>query len=518
MTAQVNETEIISSGGVSNTSGLIAAFVIPNAVRGPVMTPILLSDPNKLLQVFSMDNTIKPGSSLAYYGLSRWLETGTAWAVRPFNTGLFNSAIEITSTGSATTTNAPAPVPQYPNALTTYTFGVTGCILLASKDPGSWGNRLSVAISLPSSTSILFNYQFNITVYLDSAIVETWSVTRVIGTLDGYGQSAYILDVLKASLYLGADDNVAVVNTVLPSVIPMTALINGADGTTATSANIITALDLYYQKNNYSLTILLDIGIDTVPVQEEMSLIASTRKDCAAITATPFSVENDIINYTANIVAYRTTFVVNDKRTGIWCNHLEMFDKYNNRNIYISATLGAALAINNVFVNANPWQPAAGWIYGVLVGFEDTLLKLETGDLALITAAGINPIRKTNRGIVVWGQKNTTYPPNLADRMNVTFLLITIIPVINNFLESDLFKLDTTTVQTNVVTVVSAYLAGIKGKGGLYAFRVVCDSTNNTPANIDNYQFNVDIYLQPAKGIEEIQERLIVTPTGATLQ
>jgi phage tail sheath protein FI len=45
-------------------------------------------------------------------------------------------------------------------------------------------------------------------------------------------------------------------------------------------------------------------------------------------------------------------------------------------------------------------------------------------------------------------------------------------------------------------------------------YQVVCDTTNNTPAIIDDNQLNVDIYVKPSRSAEFIQLSVIITNTG----
>jgi hypothetical protein len=48
----------------------------------------------------------------------------------------------------------------------------------------------------------------------------------------------------------------------------------------------------------------------------------------------------------------------------------------------------------------------------------------------------------------------------------------------------------------------------------MYAYQIVCDSSNNTPQMIDSNQFRGDIYIQPAKSINFIQLNFVATRTG----
>jgi hypothetical protein len=62
--------------------------------------------------------------------------------------------------------------------------------------------------------------------------------------------------------------------------------------------------------------------------------------------------------------------------------------------------------------------------------------------------------------------------------------------------------------------LITPFLADIKARRGIYDFRVVCDSTNNTPAVIDANQFVGDIYVKPSRSVNYIQLNFVAVRTG----
>ena len=128
---------------------------------------------------------------------------------------------------------------------------------------------------------------------------------------------------------------------------------------------------------------------------------------------------------------------------------------------------------------------------------------------------GINPIRFTSgKGIVVWGQKTLLSRQSALSRMNVRLMLIVIEPAIKQLLENYLFDLIDTSVQSIVSTKIGSYLDGIVARKGMYAYDVICDSSNNTAQDIANNTLNVDVYVQPTASIEAIPVRIVITPAS----
>ena len=58
------------------------------------------------------------------------------------------------------------------------------------------------------------------------------------------------------------------------------------------------------------------------------------------------------------------------------------------------------------------------------------------------------------------------------------------------------------------------HLSGVKNVGGIYNYLTIMDSSNNTPAIIDQNLGIIDIILEPARGIHKFINRVTVTRTG----
>ena len=94
-------------------------------------------------------------------------------------------------------------------------------------------------------------------------------------------------------------------------------------------------------------------------------------------------------------------------------------------------------------------------------------------------------------------------------------LLIVIEPSAMEFLEAFEFKLNDTLTRLLVHDGLEAMMKNIKARGGVYDFKVVCDTTNNTPEVIDNNELYADLYVKPTKAAEFITFRTVITTTGA---
>jgi len=137
------------------------------------------------------------------------------------------------------------------------------------------------------------------------------------------------------------------------------------------------------------------------------------------------------------------------------------------------------------------------------------------GEMDYLYDNGINPIRfYPGKGIVIWGQKTLSARPSALDRMNVRLMLIVIEPAIEAALEDFLFELNDEATRGLVKTMIDNYMEGIKGRRGVYDYYTVCDDSNNSADDIDNYRMNVWLFVKPTKAVEYIPFSVVITSTG----
>ena len=403
------------------------------------------------------------------------------------------------------------------------TFDENAVFYITQKDPGEWGKDLRIEI-ITNPEIVKEPNAFILNVYLSDNInipVESWVLSRKPGTLDGYGRNIYINDALQGSNYIRGFNNPLVDENILPAEISKSHLgfmVAGNDGLPVTESTYVNAVDVFANKNNYPVTLILDGGITLEGYQKKLLEICEIRKDCFAILSTPISAEfdNDYLN---KIIEYRkVTLNANSSFGAIFTSHLKIVDKFNDRDIYVSPDGYAAAAINYSATNFEIWYPPAGQKRGVLF-VKDVLIKFKDGELNALYDAGINPIRfYPGKGISIWGQKTLSSRPSALDRINIRMLLIVIENAIAKFLEDFLFELNDDMTGKLIEIQISNYLDSIKARKGIQDYLVVSDETNNTPQDYDNHIRNVDVYIKPTQSLEWINFTTILTPSGLSFK
>ena len=192
-----------------------------------------------------------------------------------------------------------------------------------------------------------------------------------------------------------------------------------------------------------------------------------------------------------------------------------MYDTYND--VYRWVPLNgdvAGLVARTEFTNDAWWSPAGfnrGQIRGVIrlpynpkQAHRDTLYK-----------NNINPVVAfPGEGTVLYGDKTMQRKPSAFDRINVRRLFIVLEKAIATAAKYQLFEFNDAFTRASFVNMVTPFLRDVKGRRGIYDFKVVCDETNNPGSVIDRNEFVADIYIKPARSINFIQLNFIAVGTG----
>ncbi len=93
-------------------------------------------------------------------------------------------------------------------------------------------------------------------------------------------------------------------------------------------------------------------------------------------------------------------------------------------------------------------------------------------------------------------------------------LLISIENDVEQILSNYLFDFNEDSIRLEIKTLVDNYLDGVRSGGGIYAYQVIMDASNNPPSVIDQNIGIIDVILEPARGIQKFINRITVTRTG----
>ena len=304
-------------------------------------------------------------------------------------------------------------------------------------------------------------------------------------------------------------------NTVNMTTSYSARLLSGTDGS-QTDAELQSGYVNYFSNKETIDISLLIAGAANTGVQSKIVDIAATRGDCVAFISPPKSavVNNDGLE-TNSITTWLTSLARSSSYTVADSGWKYMFDAYNN--VYRWVPLNgdiAGLCVNTDAV-ADPWYSPAGFNRGAIKNAIKLAWNPNKAARDLIYAAGVNPVVSfPGQGIILYGDKTLQSKPSAFDRINVRRLFIILEKAIAKSAQYSLFEFNDSYTRDRFVNSVEPFLRDVQGRNGITDFRVVCDTTNNTPAVIDANRFVGDIYVKPARSTNFIQLNFVAVGTG----
>lgn len=370
------------------------------------------------------------------------------------------------------------------------------------------------------------------------SILETWEgLSRATDAKSEDGSAIFVKDALNSGsqwvwnvapppgvvAYTTASATVATA-----SVVPFTAaMTGGADGLSESAialADLARAYDIYKSPDDIDISLLMtgkSVGglVGEGLANYLIDNIAEVRRDCL-VTVSP--VMNDVVNApnveAINVQEFRnavrsTSFAIMDS------GYKYQYDKYNDTYRWVPLNGDIAGLCVRTDQTRDPWFSPAGLNRGIIKNVVRLAYNPDKADRDLLYKIGINPVVNIQGvGPVLYGDKTLLSKPSAFDRINVRRLFIVLEKSISLAAKYSLFEFNDEFTRAQFKNIVEPYLRDILGKRGIYDFRVVCDTTNNTPEVIDRNEFVGDIYIKPARSINWITLNFVAVRTGVEFQ
>lgn len=289
--------------------------------------------------------------------------------------------------------------------------------------------------------------------------------------------------------------------------------------TNPSSANLTSGYDYFASADAVDVSLIITANNSQTVAKYAVDNIAEVRRDCV-VFASPL--RSDVVNNAGNEVTSITTTrnLFNSSSYAVMdSNWKYQFDKYNNVYRWIPLNADIAGLCARTDADRDPWFSPAGLNRGniknaVKLAWNPT--KTNRDDLYKI---GVNPVMTiAGEGTVLFGDKTMLAKPSAFDRINVRRLFINLEKAITIASRYSLFEFNDEFTRAQFVALVEPFLRDVKGRRGIYDFRVVCDTTNNTPEVIDRNEFIGDIYIKPARSINFIKLNFVAVRTGVAFE
>ena len=308
-------------------------------------------------------------------------------------------------------------------------------------------------------------------------------------------------------------------------------LVGGTDYTNAignysVSLNdIVTGYRIFSNPAEYKIDFLIAgpsgeiTSVECQSKANELTNIATTRKDCIAVISAPKEAVLNTPNsdtQTANIINFFAG-VTPSNYTVFDSGHKYTYDRFNSQFLYLPCNSDVAGTMARTSITQYPWYSPAGANRGVINNAIKLAFNPSQSQRDLLYSNAINSIiASPGQGIILFGDKTASNVVSAFDRINVRRLFLTIENQIGRIARGQLFEFNDAITRNNFVNIVEPYLRDIKAKRGITDFQIVCDESNNTPDIIDANEFKADIYIKPSRSINFISLTFVATRTGVS--
>jgi phage tail sheath protein FI len=293
-------------------------------------------------------------------------------------------------------------------------------------------------------------------------------------------------------------------------------LVGGTDQS-VTIGDLERGWDLYADADTVDVSLLITGNTDATLANYIIDNVASVRRDCVVFLSPPRATVVDNVDSEADdIVTYRNTLT--STSYGVLDSGWKyQYDKYNDTYRYLPLNGDIAGLCVRTDTTRDPWFSPGGFDRGQIKNvvklawnprkiFRDTLYK-----------NGINPVVTfPGDGTVLYGDKTLLSKPSAFDRINVRRLFIVLEKAIARAAKFSLFEFNDEFTRAAFLALVEPFLRDVQGRRGIFDYRVVADTTNNTPEVIDRNEFVGDIYVKPARSINFIQLNFVAVRTGVS--
>jgi len=528
----VREIDLSERAEAASTS--VGAIVMRSG-KGPVNTRTLITSIPDFIDRFGTPN---PRIGFGHYSALSFLEkSNQLYVTRVINTdaltaGAYWTVDDANAVNPITSLNnfddgGSNPLGVY-DPLNTIGFnpldpGIENVLgFFCAENPGLWNNEIFIRIRPSTKLGVATPddpYEFYVDIFLNYTSPrqipnESYRVSRDY-RLNGMGEQMNIEEVInnrskivrfKANPY--AAPLVKILNT------PSEYLGGASNGTPATESQIIQGWELYRDPENVDVSILINGGLATPPIQLIMDEICDQRMDCIAVLDVP-SPEQEV----ANAVLYRRNDLnLNSSYSALYSCDLKVYDQYNDLELYVPPSGLVAAAFADTDVIAETWYAPAGLNRGLLsvLGVRHIY---NQGDRDVLDDNEVNAIRymPSISSYAIWGAGTLQAKKSALSNVNVRRLMIILEKSLKAASLYSIYEPNDEILWGRLTELSERFLKPIKEGRGLYWYEVVCNELNNTPEVIAAGNVALDIYVDPVIPAKRIHINAIINKTGSTI-
>jgi phage tail sheath protein FI len=536
--SEVDLTTVVPS--VATTVGGIAG----DFSWGPANTIVTISNEVQLVERFGKPDS---NSANAFFVAANFLAYGSDLkVVRAVGTGALNAQANGTavlieneddyyqnhSSNSAVQFHAKYPG-TLGNSIKVSIVGANGYSAWGYKEQFDSAPATSAYASARNSTNdelhiVVVDTTGKLTGTANNIVEKFGYVSKASDAKNSDGSSNYYKDVINNKskyIWWGGHANATFGNTTSSTATfgditgNVTVDLTGGTDAVPTANQVNVAFDRFENPDSTDVSLLMAGATEGVTTPNHLITLAESRKDCLVFISPD---RNDVVDNfgdESTDVAAAAAALTKSSYAVMDSGYKYQYDKYNDTYRWVPLNGDIAGLCVRTDAERDPWFSPAGLNRGVIKNVVKLAWNPTKAERDSIYKAGVNPVVTfPGEGTLLYGDKTLLNRPSAFDRINVRRLFIVLEKSIAKAARSSLFEFNDEFTRAAFVNIVEPYLREVQGRRGIYDFRVVCDTTNNTGEVIDQNQFVGDIYIKPARSINFIQLNFTAVRTGVEFE
>lgn len=473
---RLSVNEIDRSSTVRGEAEAVGAMVI-RSYKGPVEpVKIRKGQEQKILNIFGTPSATYPD----IWEAIQYNKQDELWISAPYSDDAMLGGVLVDSNGANGITESEAPAPD---ALGSWTFtDNTEYFALFAISP--YSDDLGVEVSRNTDTGY-----FTINLYKTEDGGSTWSllnsytVSHIEGTKDGFGKNIYIEEVLEGNQYIQAvvNDTADVDGNGFTDISSIVGFTGGDRGSAITTTEINAAWDYFKKIRQYAADIFMDPTADEgIPITFS-ELRNSYQKYSFYIFPLPMG--EDV----STAISTKEGYGVNNDGLAVYWNHARVKDTYNNSSFWTSliGRVGAKLAqMTDIYNGGAPaWIDENGHGGQLGAGIIEMEYDPTEGELKDLDESGVNPIvQYPGYGTMIVSQRTMQSPNNLSDTSWIAHRRLfdyIISNVLDQVLTYQIVKLNDELHRRLAISKGTTILDPVVAENLLSEYVIQCDLNNN---------------------------------------
>ena len=370
-------------------------------------------------------------------------------------------------------------------------------LTVTAKNEGTWGNELKVTIVKNEDWVTDTNEEFDVVIELGSSASSTIKSVFTDTIVDA------ILSDSKASQWIGS------VSLNIETSVALTeetiTLAGGVDGISdLTDADYVDALSSFDQVIE-EITMVAIPGVTTPAVRDGLLSYCDNNKVFPIITAPMGSTRDEAKALRKSISAMYGAMPFP------WGN---LTDPLTNKDKTVPPE-GHYMGVCARIIESRGVHKAPAGTEATLRGFTSMEISLSKEDCEILNPVGVVCLlTRRNYGLVVWGSRGLNSSDSTMRYVSDHFLNINIRKSLYEGTQFAIFEPNNEDLWVGVKSVIRNFLENLrmqgafKGNGEGDAYYVVCDSSNNTDATINEGYLNIEVGYAPVKPSEFVVVKL----------